>query len=162
MTDAQQDCIICRGAAGDPELQRVQVWEDSYWRLTMSLWAEVPGFSYLEPKRHISDITALDGEEARTFGEVLARVTQVLKKETEAELVYIYVFGDSVPHFHVHLAPHRTGDALNTQMIKGEMVVEKLESGLEYLVSQEYPPLPVAEQRAVAQRIQQRLASSYS
>ena len=97
--------------AGDPELQRVQVWEDAYWRMTTSLWAEVPGFSYLEPKRHISDITALDGEEARIFGEILARVTQVLKKETGAELVYIYVFGDSVPHFHVHLAPHRTGDA---------------------------------------------------
>ena len=68
MTDTQSDCILCRGAAGDADLQRLQVWEDAHWRLTVSLEAEVAGFSYLEPRRHISHITDLDGEEARTFG----------------------------------------------------------------------------------------------
>jgi diadenosine tetraphosphate (Ap4A) HIT family hydrolase len=61
---------------------RVQVWEDELWRLTMSIEAEVLGFSYLEPKRHIPHVTDLGGEEARTFGQVLARVSAVLKSET--------------------------------------------------------------------------------
>ncbi len=27
--DAQSDCVVCRGVAGDVELQRIQVWEDA-------------------------------------------------------------------------------------------------------------------------------------
>ncbi len=159
MMDAQSECVLCRGVAGDAEFQRVQVWEDDLWRLTLSLGAEVLGFAYLEPKRHIPHITDLSGEEARTFGEVLARVTQVLREETGAELVYVYIFGGGVPHLHVHLAPHRPDDALNAQMIRGEVITEVLPSGAEQLISKDFPPLPEAEQRAVAQRVRQRLQS---
>jgi diadenosine tetraphosphate (Ap4A) HIT family hydrolase len=153
-----QICIICRGAAGDTELERIQVWEDRHWRLTTSLAAEVLGFSYLEPKRHIPHITDLDGEEARTLGPVIARVSRVLQEESGAELVYVYVFGDGVPHLHIHLAPHRSGDALNTQMIRGQVVVEKLASGAGRMISKEFPPLPEEEQRTVAERVRERLA----
>jgi diadenosine tetraphosphate (Ap4A) HIT family hydrolase len=143
--------------AGDAELQRSQVWEDALWRLTLSLEAEVLGFAYLEPKRHIPHITDLAGEEARTFGEVLARVTRVLRDETGAELVYVYIFGGGVPHLHVHLAPHRSNDALNTQMIRGEVINEELPSGAGRYISKDFPPLPEQEQRDVARRVQQRL-----
>lgn len=151
------ECVICRGMAGDAELDRMQVWEDSRWRLTISLEAEVLGFAYLEPKRHIPHITDLDGEEARTFGKVLAQVSQALRTETGAELVYVYIFGGGVPHLHVHLAPHRSGDALNTQIIRGEVTEERLESGASRITSKDYPPLPEEEQRAIAFRVQQRL-----
>ena len=125
----EPDCLLCRGPAGDPELDRMQVWEDELWRLTVSLDAEVPGFAYLEPKRHIPHLTDLHGDEARTFGTVLRRVTLVLKEVTNAELVFAYVFGGGIPHLHVHLAPHREGDALNTQIVRGEVVEEKVEGG---------------------------------
>src|SRR5919202_3346186 len=159
MTGSHANCILCRGAEADKELGVVQVWEDSYWRMTTSLDAEVLGFSYLEPKRHIPYITDLDGEEARTFGDVIARVTRALRDETGAELVYVYVFGGSIPHLHVHLAPHRPNDALNDQLIRGESVVEHLESGIVRITSKEFPPLPEEEQRAVADRIRRRLAA---
>ena len=158
----QLECVLCRGVAGDAELHRIQIWEDALWRLTLSLEAEVLGFSYLEPKRHIPHITDLAGEEARTFGEVLARVSQALRDETGAELVYVYIFGGGVPHLHVHLAPHRPDDALNTQMIRGELVTEKLACGAERYTSQEFPPLPAEAQRAVARRVQRRLMSAGS
>jgi diadenosine tetraphosphate (Ap4A) HIT family hydrolase len=162
MSDAEQsrqNCILCRGAEADQELGVVQVWQDSYWRMTTSLDAEVLAFSYLEPKRHIPHITDLDGEEARTLGEVLAQVTTVLREETGAELVYVYVFGGGVAHLHLHLAPHRTGDALNTQIIRGEFTEEKLASGVTRYVSKDFPPLPEKEQRAAILHVQQRLAS---
>ena len=162
MSDAEQsrqNCILCRGAEADQELGVIQVWEDSYWRMTTSLDAEVLGFSYLEPKRHIPHITDLDGEEARTFGEVLAQLTTALREEMGAELVYVYVFGGGVAHLHLHLAPHRTGDALNTQIIRGEFSEEKLASGVTRYVSNDFPPVPEKEQRAAALRVQERLAS---
>jgi diadenosine tetraphosphate (Ap4A) HIT family hydrolase len=149
--------VICRGPAGDPELDRIQVWEDSLWRLTISLDSEVLAFAYLEPKRHIPHITDLDGEEARTFGAILARVSRVLQTETGAELVYVYVFGGGVPHLHIHLAPHSTGDALNTQMIRGEVTEERLESGASRITSKDFPALPEEEQRAIASRLLVRL-----
>ena len=62
------ECILCRGAEADTELERIEVWQDSHWRLTVSLSSEVAGFAYLEPKRHISHIHDLDGDEANTFG----------------------------------------------------------------------------------------------
>ncbi len=159
MTDTTSECVLCRGAAGDTELQRFLVWEDALWRLTFSLEAEGLGFAYLEPKRHIPHVTDLAGKEARTFGEVLARATRALGEETSAELIYVYVFGGGVPHLHVHLAPHRPDDALNTQMIRGEVINEELPNGAERFSSKDFPPLPKAEQRAVARRVQQRLLS---
>jgi len=160
MTEAE--CPMCRGAAADPELDRIQVWEDDHWRLTVALAAEVSGFAYLEPKRHIRYITELDGAEAATFGAVIARCTQALKDVTGAEVVYAYIFGDGVPHLHVHLAPHRQDDALNDQMIRGEIVEEKLPNGMTRFESREYPPLPRAQLQEIAARIQSRLSAGES
>jgi len=157
MLDHVPDCVICLGAEGDAELQRIQVWENPLWRVTLSLEAEVIAFAYLEPKRHIPHITDLDGEEARSFGEVLRRVSRVLQEETGAELVYVYIFGGGVPHLHVHLAPHRSGDALNTQIIRGEITEEKLPNGVTRFTSREFPPLPEEAQRQVADRIGRQL-----
>jgi diadenosine tetraphosphate (Ap4A) HIT family hydrolase len=151
------DCPICRGPAADAEMLRTQVWEDPLWRLTVSLSSEVPGFAFLEPKRHIPYITDLDGAEAATLGAVLAQATAALRAETGAELVYVYIFGGGIPHLHIHLAPHRAGDALNSQMIRGEISEEHLPSGLTLFTSKEFPPLPEAELRAVADRICTRL-----
>ena len=152
------DCQVCLGVEGDADLYRVQVWEDERWRVTTSLAAEVAGFSYLEPKRHIPFITDLDGEEARTFGEVLARVTRALKDVTGAECVYLYVFGMGIPHLHLHLAPHREGDALNDQMIRGNVVQQQLPSGATLMTSDEFPPLAEPDLRSVADDIRAVLA----
>ncbi len=69
-----QGCIICSGITGDETLSRIEVWRDDLWRLTLSLDAEVLGFAYLEPLRHIANITELDGPEAASFGTTIAKV----------------------------------------------------------------------------------------
>lgn len=76
------DCPACRGVDGDPELHRTEVWSDQRWRLTPSLSSEVLGFSYLEPRRHITAITALDRDEAATLGDVLGRCTSATRNAT--------------------------------------------------------------------------------
>lgn len=152
------DCPACQGPANDPDLHRVQVWENDLWRLTTSLASEVEGFSYLEPKRHIPSIADLDGEEARTLGETLAATTTALKEAAGAEQIYIYVFGAGIPHLHLHLAPHRTGDALSDAMIRGDVVVQDLPSGAQLVQSEEFPPLPEATLRDTADRIRGLLA----
>lgn len=152
------DCPMCRGAAADEELERVEVWQDAHWRLTVSLSSEVAGFAYLEPKRHIRYVTELDGPEAATFGPAMARSTQVLKAATGAELVYVYIFGGGIPHLHVHLAPHRPGDGLNDQMIRGEIVEEKLPNGMTRFTSSEFPALPRAQLVRIADEVRRRMS----
>ncbi|HIC80669.1 MAG TPA: HIT family protein [Kiloniellaceae bacterium] len=144
---------MCRGAEADGELDRIEVWQDAHWRLTFSLSSEVLGFSYLEPKRHISHIHSLDGDEAKTFGPALARCTAALKEATGADVVYVYIFGDGVPHLHLHLAPHRPGDALSDQMIRGEIVEEKLPNGMTRFYSEEFPGLPREDLQETAERV---------
>ena len=152
------DCPMCRGAAADEELERIEVWQDAHWRLTVSLSSEVAGFAYLEPKRHIHHITELDGTEAATFGPAMARSTRVLKDATGAEVVYIYIFGDGVPHLHVHLAPHRSGDALSDHMIRGEIVEETLPNGMTRFTSQEFPALPRERLLQIAEQIRSAMS----
>ena len=147
-----EGCALCRGAELDAELGRELVWESDLWRLTTSIGPgdPTPGFSYLEPKRHITHITELDGEEALTFGPVLARSCQALKEATGAEHVYIYVFGDSVPHLHLHLAPHSAGDALVETPLRGEFEEKALPSGHLAMLSKDFPAIPDHDLRAVA------------
>lgn len=158
MTVSDVTCALCRGTDGDKELGRVQVWEDELWRLTTSSEGELLGFSYLEPKRHVPYITDLDGEEARTFGQVLGRTTRALKAATRADLVYVYVFGGGIPHLHVHLAPHREGDPLNSSIIRGEVVETKLPSGVTAIASRDFPPLPSTQHEEVLAKIRQELS----
>lgn len=161
MNDAAPEtsgCPLCQGGAIDEQFMRVEVWQDDLWRLTTAIASETPGFSYLEPRRHIPDIAALDGPEAASLGSTLARVTSALKAETGAQLVYIYVFGDGIAHLHFHLAPHTAGDALNDHMIRGEMIETPLPNGATLIESKDYPPLPAADLRALAERLRLRLA----
>jgi diadenosine tetraphosphate (Ap4A) HIT family hydrolase len=154
-------CVLCRGVAGDAELGREQVWEDALWRLTTSVGPGdvTPGFSYLEPKRHIRSVADVDGDEAATFGSVLARCASALREAAGTELVYVYIFGDHVPHMHAHLAPHVEGDALNGSMLKGELEERELPSGAIALISKDYPAIDDERIREVVESARSLLNS---
>lgn len=86
----------------------------------MSGYSAARGLCYLEPKRHINDITELDGIEAKEFGTVLSSVSRAIKRSMNSELVYVYLYGDHIPHLHIHLAPHSSGDAFQNSILKHE------------------------------------------
>jgi len=137
-----EGCPSCQGLDGDRELGRVLAWENDVWRVPIRLKAPVVGFDYLEPKRHIPHITDLDGVEATTLGPILARITRILLEETGAELIYVNVFGERVPHLHFNLAPHRTGDPL---------------AGGPGMIIGEPPPRPEHTLRKIASQLARRL-----
>lgn len=107
-----EECLLCRPAEADRFFERSRVWEDEHWRLSVVLRGAVAGFAHLEPHRHIPYITDLDGVEAATLGPVLARATAAVREATGADKVYVYVFGDRVPHLHFNLAPSHPGGPL--------------------------------------------------
>lgn len=154
------DCLLCRQKDSDAEFDRVEVWADDLWRLTTSLDAEVAGFSYLEPRRHIPHIEDLDGREAATFGTVLARATAALKEATGARRVFIYAFGGHLDHLHLFLVPVRPGDPVVAQIIQGEVEAERRVGGAVRWGSTAVPKLPRAELETMARSIRQHLTPS--
>jgi diadenosine tetraphosphate (Ap4A) HIT family hydrolase len=100
----------------------------------------------------------LDGEESTTFGPVLARCAAALKEATNADLVYVYIFGGGIPHLHVHLAPHVAGDALNESIIRGEFEERPLPSGAVAYVSKDFPEVLEQELAAVALRVRELMS----
>ncbi len=105
-------CLLCDVDQADAFFQRRRVWVSQWWRLSVVLRGALPGFSHLEPNRHIPFVHDLDGPEAATVGSALAYSARVLKQATGADKVYVYVFGDRVPHLHFNLAPHHEGGPL--------------------------------------------------
>jgi len=162
MSTPAPDCALCRGTAGDDELDRAQVWEDRLWRLTMSRRSPTRAFAYLEPKRHIPHLTDLDGDEARTFGPVLASVCAAIRVASGANLVYLYVFGGGIPHLHVHIGADAPTGVLNSQIIAGEVKELPLPSGATQVISVDHPDLPADELREVADRVRQILGETSS
>jgi diadenosine tetraphosphate (Ap4A) HIT family hydrolase len=152
------DCAICAGPDGDKELDRVEVWRDDLWRLSMSRHGSTLGFAYLEPIRHIPYLADLDGPEATSFGPAVARASAALREASGAALVYAYVFGGGIPHLHVHLAPAAPEGVLNTTLINGPVEERKLPSGATEIISLDHPELPEAEMAAVIERARALMA----
>jgi diadenosine tetraphosphate (Ap4A) HIT family hydrolase len=155
---APTGCAICAGPAGDDELDRVEVWRDDQWRLSMSRHGPTLGFAYLEPIRHIPFLADLDGPEAATFGPAIARASAVLREASGAALVYAYVFGGGIPHLHVHLAPTQPEGVLNTALINGPIQERKLPSGATAITSRDHPDLPEGEVAVVVERVRELMA----
>jgi diadenosine tetraphosphate (Ap4A) HIT family hydrolase len=157
----QERCLLCLGSDGDPIFERLQVWEDGLWRLTVSLDAEIAGMSYLEPKRHIPHITDLDGEEARTLGIVLGKVSKSLRAATGANQVFLHVFGGHINHLHFFLVPHRPGDGAAARIVEGEYEIERRIGGATRWGSRVYPKLARKDLESVAERIRTLLGDKH-
>lgn len=130
----------------------MRVWEDGLWRLSTLTHGQVPGFSFLEPKRHVRYVEELDGDEAATFGAALARVSAALKEAAGAERVFVYVFGGGIPHLHLHLAPHVEGDALSATILRGDVETKPGPGGTTLLLATDFPVPPRSTMREVAER----------
>lgn len=152
------ECMLCRVPEIDAELDRVEVWRDEHWRLSMARTGNTLGFGYLEPIRHIPYLADLDGPEATTFGPAIARASRALREATGAKLVYAYVFGGGIAHLHVHLAPNVPDGVLNTQLISGRVEERTLPSGATEMTSLDHPELPQEEIAAVIERVRGAMA----
>jgi diadenosine tetraphosphate (Ap4A) HIT family hydrolase len=157
--DVVPSCGLCAGSGLPADAGRY-VWDDELWRLWTATRGSVPGFSILMPKRHVPHITDLAGMEAATLGDALGRSTRALQQATGTQVVYVYVFGEGIAHLHIHLAPHRSGDALSSAMLRGRVSEEALPSGATVIRSLDFPERPEKELTETADAIAKLLAGT--
>lgn len=86
------------------------------------------GYLMVEPRRHVARLGDLTDEEAARIGVVVNRLSHALRELEGADHVYSFVFGDAVPHLHVHLAPRYPGTPLE-QWGRGAVGLQDWEGG---------------------------------
>lgn len=67
------------------------------------------GHLVVETKRHVAGLGLLTDEEAAAVGRLVNDLSAALLSDGGAEHVYSHVYGDGVPHLHVHLVPRYRG-----------------------------------------------------
>ena len=69
----------------------------------------VPGWWIVAPARHIEQVDQLLPEELAALGPAIAEVSIALRASTSCEKIYVNVFAEIVPHFHVHVIARPVG-----------------------------------------------------
>jgi diadenosine tetraphosphate (Ap4A) HIT family hydrolase len=110
---SEEDCIVCRkhrdrgrllpgGPVAEDDLVLV-----SHIPAAEALGGEGTtaylGHLFVEPKRHAPGLADLTEAEARSAGWWSTQASRALRDMAGAEHVYAAVYGDAVPHLHVHL-----------------------------------------------------------
>ena len=87
------------------------IYEDEHWMICHAPGKLGPlGTLFIESKRHFLDYAEMTEEEAVSLGNVMRKIYEALKTQTEAERIYQITLIDGVPHSHSWLVPHRKED----------------------------------------------------
>jgi len=89
--------------AGEIPCQRV--WEDSDHLAFLDIRPVQPGHTLVIPKREVSYLFDLDGDEYAALWRAVRTVESKLRETLGCERVVLSVVGWEVPHVHVHLIP---------------------------------------------------------
>jgi diadenosine tetraphosphate (Ap4A) HIT family hydrolase len=95
-------CPFCAGGANGETL-----FEDDTWALQG--FGDVPGWAILWLRRHAEGIEELTPAELGSLGPTVERVSAAIRRATGAERVYLQVYGEAAPHFHVVLLARGSG-----------------------------------------------------
>jgi diadenosine tetraphosphate (Ap4A) HIT family hydrolase len=98
-------CEICGREASPDEPLGGWVLRTPRWSACVAAGFEVPGWLFLELRRHAEGPMAMNEAEAAELGPLLVRLSAAILAATGAERVYVLAFGELFPHFHLLLLP---------------------------------------------------------
>jgi diadenosine tetraphosphate (Ap4A) HIT family hydrolase len=99
------ECELCARESSDQEPPGGWVLRTEHWSACIAPGFEVPGWLFLELRRHAEGPMGMDDAEAAELGPLLSRLTAGIQAATGAEKVYLLALGEMFPHFHVLLMP---------------------------------------------------------
>ena len=104
------DCIFCKIVSG--QIPATKVYEDDKVLAFLDIRPVNFGHTLIIPKEHHKMmIDTPDALLSYIFLQV-KRLSEIIKKATDAHFVAVSVVGLDVPHFHVHLVPRFINDGL--------------------------------------------------
>ena len=101
-------CLVCRKHRGEVDVPGGVIYENDLIYISHAqLWGEEKehylGHVFVETRRHVAEVADLTDEEAQIIGVYTGRVAKALLQTQNMEHIYIFVFGDGVPHVHYHV-----------------------------------------------------------
>ena len=111
-----KDCIFCKLISG--EFSPMKVYEDEHTLAFMDTAKDVDGHILAVPKKHCRNILDCDEETLSSFMRTVKKVSEHLVNDCGYEGVNLLnasgeSAGQSVPHFHIHIIPRKTGDKID-------------------------------------------------
>lgn len=108
--------IFCRIIAG--EVPSMKVYEDEKTLVFMDIAGDVDGHMLAVPKKHVVSLFDCDEETLFALMSTVKKVSEHLINNCGYEGVNLLnasgkAAGQSVPHFHIHIIPRKTGDNID-------------------------------------------------
>ncbi len=110
------DCVFCRIVSG--EIPGMKVYEDVHTLVFMDIAADVDGHLVAIPKKHVKSLLDCDADTLHRLMDTVGKVSRHLIDHCGYEGVNLLnasgeVAQQSVPHFHLHIIPRKTGDGVD-------------------------------------------------
>lgn len=110
------DCVFCRIVSG--EIPCLRVYEDEAALAFMDIAGDVDGHILVIPKRHCESVLDCGAEDLAAVAAAVRKVSLHLTRDCGYDGVNLLnasgvSAGQTVPHFHIHLIPRRTGDGID-------------------------------------------------
>lgn len=122
------DCILCAIIAEDPAVTSLTVYQDDKFIVAMNLFPFNPGHLMIFPRRHITEIGGLSGEEASEMHRLLVKSVRILDEEFAPSGYNIgYNLGEgsgaSIAHIHQHVVPRYSNEVGFLDVLSGTRVI---------------------------------------
>jgi len=120
----QPDCIFCKIVTG--ELPSFKVHEDDHTLTFLDLFPVAAGHTLVIPKRHFTDIFAIDEPSLAAVSASARRVAHAIDRALTPDGLGIFqanraAAGQTVFHYHMHLLPRTSGDPFKLHSrVRGE------------------------------------------
>ncbi len=110
------NCVFCKIVNGD--IPSMKIYEDEHTLIFMDIAKDVDGHMLAIPKKHIKNILDCDTDTLYHLMEAVKKVANhcvdncgyngvnLLNASDESA-------GQSVPHFHIHIIPRKSGDGID-------------------------------------------------
>jgi len=109
---AMEKCFICEKHNGMNDAARFHIITTpliSVYHMFPENGSVYLGHVFIETIRHIPSLAEMTIEESNEVGRFQMIISKVFKEFFDAEHIYSFVFGDGVPHLHIHLIPRYKG-----------------------------------------------------
>lgn len=121
-------CILCLIRDGSEAVDRLVVHENIYLTVSLNLYPYNPGHIIIFPRRHLTDIRALDDEERAAMDKVVDLCLDVLDEVYHPAGYNIgynlgLVAGGSIEHLHLHIIPRYANEIGIAELLGGKKVL---------------------------------------
>lgn len=96
-----RECIFCKIVRG--KIPCYKIYEDSKFLAFLDVYPYVSGHTLVIPKKHYSLVW--DVEDYEEYMLLVREIVRKFQKISKNEMVYQTIFGEEVPHAHIHVLP---------------------------------------------------------